>query len=449
MGSMKAKLFSPERQLAAARTFFEQLGELLDSRISVQLWDGSVIPLGENADSNFFLSVASPGVLGSILRKPTAETLLAHYASGAIDFHGGNILEFLVVMRSHRAKKKLKNLSKSALVRSALPLLLARETKKEVEHTFAGNEKRRGAEARDEKSFIQFHYDVSNEFYKLFLDPQMQYTCGYFRSWENSLEQAQIDKLEMICRKLQLKPGERLLDIGCGWGGLVCYAAQHYGVHAHGVTLSQNQFDLATQRVKDLGLEDKVKIELRDYATLDPKVDGPFDKISSIGMYEHVGIAKLPDYFKKIAQLMPDRGLVLNHGITRKGKSSKKSEKRKRGGKSLLLKHIFPGSELDDIGNTIHVMETAGFEIHDVEGWREHYALTCKNWCENLSANEEEAIRQVGLERYRMWVLYLAAVSLGFEDGPMRLYQVVASKHKAKGSAGRPPTREHLYPDGP
>ncbi|MBW2712230.1 MAG: class I SAM-dependent methyltransferase [Deltaproteobacteria bacterium] len=444
---MALRMFSEDQQLAAARRFFGQLGELLDTRISVRLWDGSVIPLGENVDSDFFLSIASAGVLGSLLRKPTAENLLAHYASGTIDFHGGNIREFLVVARSRHAKKKLRSLNKSSLLRSALPLLTARESAREVEHTFAGDEKRRGAGDRDEKSFIQFHYDVSNRFYQLFLDPQMQYTCGYFRSWENSLEQAQTDKLEMICRKLQLKPGERMLDIGCGWGGLVCYAAKHYGVEAHGVTLSQNQFDLATTRVREMGLEDKVKIELRDYATLDPETDGFFDKISSIGMYEHVGIAKLPAYFKKISQLLPDRGMVLNHGITRKAKSSKRGEKRKRGGKSLLLKHIFPGSELDDIGNSVRVMESAGFEIHDVEGWREHYALTCKNWCENLSANEEEAIRQVGLERYRMWVLYLASVSLGFEDGPMRLYQVVASKHKAKGSAERPPTREHLYQD--
>jgi cyclopropane-fatty-acyl-phospholipid synthase len=438
-------MFSPDRQLAAATQFFEQLGALLDTRISVRLWDGSMIPLGENADSNFFLSVASPGVLGSVLRKPTAENLLAHYASGAIDFHGGNIREFLVVARARRAKKKLRNLSKSTLLRSALPLLTAREPAQKMEHSYAGDEKRRGAEQHDEKAFIQFHYDVSNRFYQLFLGSEMQYTCGYFRSWENSLDQAQQDKLEMICRKLQLQPGERMLDIGCGWGGLVCYAAKHYGVQAHGVTLSQTQFEFATERVKQLGLEDQVKIELRDYETLDAKTDGPYDKITSIGMYEHVGIAKLPAYFKKIAELMPDRGMLLNHGITRKAKSSKRSENRKRGGKSLLLKHIFPGSELDDIGNTIRVMESAGFEIHDAEGWREHYALTSKNWCENLSANEEEAIRQVGQERYRMWVLYLAAVSLGFEDGPMRLYQVVASKHKAKGSAGQPPTREHLY----
>ncbi len=442
---MALHMFSPDRQLTAATHFFEQLGVLLDTRISIRLWDGSMIPLGENADSAFFLSIASPGVLGSVLRKPTAENLLAHYASGAIDFHGGNIREFLVVARARRAKKKLRNLSKSTLLRSALPLLTAREPAKQVEHIYAGDEKRRGTGERDEKAFIQFHYDVSNRFYQLFLGSQMQYTCGYFRSWENSLDQAQEDKLEMICRKLQLQPGERMLDIGCGWGGLVCYAAKHYGVQAHGVTLSQTQFEFATERVRELGLEGQVKIELRDYATLDPKTDGPYDKITSIGMYEHVGIAKLPAYFKKIAELMPDRGMLLNHGITRKAKSSKRSENRKRGGKSLLLKHIFPGSELDDIGNTIGVMESAGFEIHDVEGWREHYALTTKNWCENLSANEEEAIRQVGRERYRMWVLYLAAVSLGFEDGPMRLYQVVASKHKAKGSAGQPPTREHLY----
>jgi cyclopropane-fatty-acyl-phospholipid synthase len=414
--------------------------------LSVRLWNGDVIPLGSNVDPDLFISLSGPGVIGSLLRRPSLETLTRLYAKGHIDFQGGDLMDVHAALQpGGSSRKALKKIGKGFLVRKMLPFLFAKTTDAELAHGFKDDLIGRNESRRDDKEYIQFHYDVGNEFYQLFLDEEMQYTCSYYTDWDNSLEQSQIDKMDMVCRKLRLKPGESMLDIGCGWGGLVCYAAKHYGVQAHGVTLSQTQFEFATERVRELGLEDQVKIELRDYETLDAKTDGPYDKITSIGMYEHVGIAKLPAYFKKIAELMPDRGMLLNHGITRKAKSSKRSENRKRGGKSLLLKHIFPGSELDDIGNTIRVMESAGFEIHDAEGWREHYALTSKNWCENLSANEEEAIRQVGQERYRMWVLYLAAVSLGFEDGPMRLYQVVASKHKAKGSAGQPPTREHLY----
>jgi len=206
--------------------------------------------------------------------------------------------------------------------------------------------------------FIQFHYDISNEFYSLILDPEMQYSCGYFKTKDTPLAQAQKDKLEHICRKLRLKPGEDFLDIGCGWGGLVCHAAQHYGVKAHGVTLSQTQHDFAVAKVKRLGLEDKVKIELRDYATL----DGTYDKISSVGMFEHIGIQNMPHYFGKIHSLLRDRGILMNHGIASRAKADAKAVKRIKPERKLLLKYIFPGSELDSIGNTVNQLQISNFE---------------------------------------------------------------------------------------
>jgi len=269
----------------------------------------------------------------------------------------------------------------------------------------------------------------------------MQYSCGYFTTETNSIDQAQHDKLDMICRKLRLQPGDKMLDIGCGWGGLICHAAKNYGVTAHGVTLSQKQLDFARDKIKRLGLEDTVMVELRDYATL----EGTYDKIASVGMFEHIGIANMPDYFRKINSLLRDRGILMNHGISRHAKASKRAVKKIRPERRLLLKYIFPGSELDNVGHTLDMMEICGFEVHDVEALREHYALTTRHWYRGLMANREEAIKYVGMEKFLMWALYLAGVSIGFADGSMHICQVVATKHSAKGASGLPLTRADLY----
>jgi len=327
------------------------------------------------------------------------------------------------------------------LLRAALPFLLAPAEQVGPHHAFAGDEVARTAGPRANRDYIQFHYDLGNEFYQLFLDPEMQYSCGYFTDWSNTLEQAQHDKMEMICRKLRLTSGEKLLDIGCGWGGLICHAAQRYGVKAHGVTLSQTQFDFAQEKIRRLGLEGQVTIELRDYSTL----QGKYDKIASIGMYEHVGIANYPAYFGKICSLLRDRGILLNHGITLAAKPTRRGFRRIRPEQRLILKYIFPGGELDHIGHTCQSLEVSRFEVHDAEDWREHYAQTTRLWCQRLTARREEAIKLVGPERYRLWVAYLAGVSLAFLDGNVRIYQVVASKHAARGRAELPPTRADLY----
>ena len=245
----------------------------------------------------------------------------------------------------------------------------------------------------------------------------------------------------MICRKLRLKEGERLLDIGCGWGGLVCYAARNYGVQAHGVTLSQQQLDFAKAKIKDLGLQDKVTVSLRDYATL----DGTYDKIASIGMYEHVGIANYPKYFGKIRSLLVNGGIVLNHGITRRARSDRRKDRKVKPTRKFILKYIFPGSELDNVGHTVEAMEGCRLEVHDVEAWREHYGLTARFWARNLMANREKAIAIVGTEKFRLWMAYLTGVACGFADGAMKIYQVVASKQDVKGPSGLPPTRADLY----
>jgi len=218
------------------------------------------------------------------------------------------------------------------------------------------------------------------------------------------------------------------------------YLGQQW-VQAHGVTLSQNQYDFAQEKIKRLGLEDRVSIELRDYETL----TGSYDKISSIGMFEHIGLDNMGRYFEKMNSLLRDRGMLLNHGIARTAKASSKAKRKIRPERKLILKFIFPGSELDSIGRTVDLLQIAGFEVHDVEGWRAHYAMTCKAWHDALVLNRDAAIAQVGSEKYRMWLLYLAGVSIGFTQGSIHLYQVVASKHAAKGLSELPLTREGLY----
>jgi cyclopropane-fatty-acyl-phospholipid synthase len=322
-----------------------------------------------------------------------------------------------------------------------------------MQHAYGGPESKQGSQAwaarqtgenrtRDNKDYIQFHYDVSNEFYQLFLDPEMQYSCGYFQSWTDTLEQAQLNKLDMICRKLRLRKDDRFLDIGCGWGGLICHAATHYGVRAHGITLSRKQHDFAKQKIDDLGLEDRVTVEIRDYRTL----AGSYDKVASIGMFEHIGVENFPAYFRKVQSLMRDRGLFLNHGIARRSRSKRRKAGHITTEKRILHKYIFPGTELAPVGFTLNSLEERGFEIHDVEAWREHYALTCRNWCLRLSGNREQAISLVGTERYNLWVAYLASVSFGFAAGNMLIFQVLASKRgREKGLSGMPPTRKDLY----
>ena len=434
--------FSDENKLAAARKIFEYVGEIINVRFSIRLWDGSIIPLGENVDSEFFIAINGPGVIGALLRRPTYENLLLQYINGSVDIHG-DLIDFVAVAREKRPKKKLKKINKLFLLRQALPLLLSFSEKINVQYEYQDDEVGRKESRRENKEFIQFHYDISNDFYGLFLGEEMQYSCGYFTAPDNSLDQAQHDKLDMICRKLRLKPDEKLLDIGCGWGGLICHAAQNYGVKAHGVTLSQKQFDYTTAKVKRLGLEDRVTVELRDYSTL----EDTYDKIASIGMFEHIGIANMPKYFKKINSLLRDRGILLNHGISRHAKPTKRAVRKIRPERRLLLKYIFPGSELDNVGHTIDVLEMNRFEVHDVEAWREHYALTTRHWYKKLMARKEEAINFVGIEKFRMWALYLAGVSIGFTDGSMHICQIVATKHSAKGASGLPFTRADLYVD--
>ncbi|HUG20177.1 MAG TPA: class I SAM-dependent methyltransferase, partial [Planctomycetaceae bacterium] len=432
-----------DRRTRAAHMFLQHVSEIVDLPLTVRLWDGSEFPARAGDEPGIAVSISSPGVITSLVRRPTLDNLLRHFALKHIDYHGTDFYSFLERLRLDGSRKKLKQLSKWKAVKALAPFLFGKSESTDVEHCYAGDEIGHHREQAENKDFIQFHYDLSNDFYKLFLDRDMVYSCGYFTDWSNSIEQAQRDKLDMICKKLMLQPGERFLDIGCGWGALVCHAAEHYGVKAHGITLSEEQLQLAREKIAARGLGHLVTVELKDYAYL----EGQFDKIASIGMVEHVGIDNMGLYMQTVGKLLPDGGLFLCHGITRPAKKSNKAFRKMRPERRLLAKYIFPGGELDHLGHMIECMEAQKFEVHDVEGWRDHYALTCKLWCQKLSENEQQAIEMVGEERYRLWVLYLAGVSFAIQDGSACIFQTIGRKRGSKGLSGMPSTRKHLYRD--
>ena len=441
-GRTLGKYRLPQRQIEAARHVFEHLAKAIDAPFALRLWDGTTIPLGRTGANGPFIRIAGPGVLGALLRRPSFDHLFRRYVSGDIAIEGGDLISLAQVARERRKAARLRvgDLRRGFPWTKALPLLLARDRAVGIRHEFQGGDAPRRSGKDKDKDFIQFHYDASNEFYALFLDSEMVYSCAYFRDWSNSLEQAQRDKLELICRKLRLRPGELLLDIGSGWGALLCHAAQRYGVSAHGVTLSQAQYDYAQAKIARLGLQDRVTVSLADYMTL----EGRYDKIASIGMYEHVGIANYTAYFNKMHELLARGGIFLNHGITRRAKRNIRNFGKISPSRRVILKYIFPGAELDHIGHTVQVMESCGFEIQDVEALRRHYARTCRVWHDRLTARREEAIALVGPERYRMWVAYLAGVTVGFEYGPLHVFQTVATK-QGDALSPLPPTREDLY----
>jgi cyclopropane-fatty-acyl-phospholipid synthase len=284
---------------------------------------------------------------------------------------------------------------------------------------------------------IAHHYDVSNEFYELFLDPLMVYTCAYYREPNGTLEQAQQDKLDLVCRKLALKPDETLLDIGCGWGSLAIWAAQHYKVRAHGVTLSKAQADYAAARILREGLAGRCRVEFLDYHDLPAHIT--YDKIAAVGMIEHVGIPNYPAFFKGVRARLNDGGLYLNHGIVHEyhWKPTSQTE--------FLYRHVFPNGDLAGLTETLIEIERAGLEIVDVEGLRLHYARTCRQWVERLRARADEARAVAGERTYRTWLLYLTCSAVAFEAGSIGLYQVLSRKHGEGHGGYAPRTREHMY----
>ena len=287
---------------------------------------------------------------------------------------------------------------------------------------------------------ISYHYDLSNAFYQLWLDREMVYSCGYFETGEESLDEAQQAKFRHLCRKLRLKPGEYLLDVGCGWGGLARFAAREFGVKVFGITLSKEQLALAQERVKAEGLQDKVDLQLLDYRDL-PQ-DGRFDKIVSVGMFEHVGHANLREYCQVLFNAVREGGLVMNHGITAKHTDGRQVG---RGAGEFIERYVFPNGELPHLSMISAHISEAGLEVVDVESLRLHYARTLEHWSQRLEQNLEAAAKQVPEQTLRIWRLYLAGCAYAFARGWINIHQILAAKPYADGSLELPSTRADIY----
>lgn len=293
---------------------------------------------------------------------------------------------------------------------------------------------------RQDKADVGYHYDVGNDFYRLWLDENMIYSCAYFRTGDEDIDAAQRQKLDHICRKLMLKPGDRLLDIGCGWGGLLCWAAQHYGISGVGVTLSERQRDYAQQWIASAQLAGKVEIRLQDYRDLSG--EEAFDKIVSVGMYEHVGLRNLPLYFATVKRLLRPGGAFLNHGIY-----ATDAEGRAQGpaGGGFIDRYVFPGGAVPHLSWGMFQIARAGLEFADVEDLRPHYARTLMHWTKRLEARRDEATRAAGERRYRIWRVYLAGMAQAFERGWLSVAQVLSFRPAPNNAGFRPWTRAYQY----
>lgn len=390
--------------------------------LAVRLWDGNTLSFGTGAP-DVCLSFRHPGPLRELVLFHDPMRLAEAYFRCAVDVEG-NIYAALA-LKDHLQSLTLTTAEKLALLTRALLLDGTPSGDKSLPesghrplsiHASQTHSKSASREA------IAYHYDVSDAFYRLWLDEQMVYSCAYFTDTIDSLDQAQRNKLDYICRKLRLRPGDHLLDIGCGWGALICWAAKYHGVRAYGITLSRNQYEYCLARINMEGLQDRVSVELKDYRDL--RGVAKFDKIISVGMFEHVGTKNLPLYFGIAWNLLKPDGLFLNHGIThdREGWNSTVETR-------FINRYVFPDGELDTVGNVQRVQERSGFEILDVEAWRPHYVLTLRHWVRRLEDRKAEALRHVSETIYRVWHLYMAACALCFERGNIGVYQILSAKH--------------------
>lgn len=397
----------------AAAALTPLLRQLLGSQppVRVRFWDGST---HGQADAATTIEVRSPAALRRMVRSPGELGLGRAYVAGELDVTG-DIYKVLALREvrpnlSFGLRERIVALTGAARAGA----LFGRTTPVAEEARLRG---RRHSRTRDAAA-ISHHYDVSNDFYRIVLGASMTYSCAYFSSPTQSLEDAQRDKHELICRKLRLRPGERVLDIGCGWGSFAIHAAQNFGANVVGVTLSRPQAELAAKRAAEAGVADRVEFRVQDERDVD---DGPYDAIASIGMFEHVGADRLAEYFGHAHALLRPGGRFLNHGISRPaGESSTRFAKR-----SFIEHFVFPDGELHEVGRVVSSMQESGFEVRDVESLREHYALTLRSWVCNLEAGRHDAVAHAGEGRYRVWRLYMAASALNFEAGRTHVHQVM------------------------
>lgn len=429
--------------MALAPLLYDALGGALPLRL--EMHDGSTA--GPD-DAVATMRIKSERGLARFLSRPGELGIVRAYVSGDVDIDGdlftmleiGSTLD--VGLRSIRVAPAI-----SLIRQTGLGVFRSPPAPPEEANLNGGLHTR----SRD-RDAISHHYDVSNDFYRLVLGPSMVYSCAVWSSPDQTLEEAQAAKLDLVCRKLDLKPGMRLLDVGCGWGSMVMHAAEHYGVRAVGITLSREQADLARKRVVEAGLADRVDIRVQDYRDVR---DGPFDAISSIGMFEHVGRKRMEEYIRDLHELLPDQGRLLNHAISRPGypqgdhaigrvralvrrlATALGSDLTSRIDSELIKRYVFPDGELHEVGVLVSMLQESGFEVRHLESLREHYDLTLRCWVDNLEDNWDAAVALVGEGRARVWRLYMAASAVNFALGGVQIQQVLAVK-STNGTSAMP-----------
>jgi cyclopropane-fatty-acyl-phospholipid synthase len=411
-------------------------------KVGVRLWDGTMWP--DEGPRDVTLVLKHPGALARMLLPGTEVGLAEAYLHNDFDVEGNIEMAFEIgdFLLGHLDdwKKKLK-------VGHLLITLPKRDERSTMRHA-AGQllpriRGKRHSPERDRRA-ITFHYDISNDFYQLWLDRRMVYSCAYFRSRREDLDTAQEQKLDYICRKLRLRPGQRLLDIGCGWGALVIHATKHFGVHAEGITLSEAQAEWGCARIAEAGLASQARIELRDYREIATNGCELYDAIASIGMAEHVGRKRLPEYFAAAHRALKQGGVFLNQAIAEDiiARPGSRND-------SFIEQYVFPDGDIPPLPIMLSAAQSARFEIRDVENLREHYALTLRRWLQRLEAHHDEALRFVDEATYRVWRLYIAGSAHGFRTGHIAVYQTLLAKLDSSGEAKLPLTRDDLYEQEP
>jgi cyclopropane-fatty-acyl-phospholipid synthase len=407
---------APAAAQVAARFFASAAGGGLRWRaFNLRFWDGSELPATADGPVPTIV-VRDAAALAHVLREPDQIGLGRAWIAGLLDIEGD--LSQALALRHHFDHVSLSARDRLRAARCiwsiAGPAAFRRPRAVGGEARLTG---RRHSLGRD-RSAVRHHYDVPEAFYRLILGPSMVYSCAYFEDRHESLERAQERKLELICRKLHLRPGDRLLDVGCGWGSLVLHAATHHGVRAVGVTLSESQADVARARVRAAGLADRCDVRVADYREI---ADGPFDAIASVGMYEHVGRRGLDQYARTVAALLRPGGLFLNHGITRLTPGPGHD-------RTFVARFVFPDGELHPVTDILSAMQNADLEVRDLESLREHYALTLQRWLANLDAKRDAAVQAAGPERERIWRLYMTGAASAFEYGELSVFQTLAAR---------------------
>jgi cyclopropane-fatty-acyl-phospholipid synthase len=428
---MALRAAKEERIADLTLRFFKDLLEDYHPRnFAIELWDGTQWPAEAHQFCRFTLKINHPEAVSSVFHHPSQLALAEAYIYGDFDIQGDIANVFPLA-------DYLSNLSTTKLFHLATWLVkFPGNSHHHRAPDHAATLRGRPHSKQRDRQAIHYHYDVSNDFYSLWLDRNMVYSCAYFHDAEDDLATAQVQKLDYICRKLRLAPGERFLDIGCGWGGLIVHAAKHYGVHALGITLSEQQLAFAKERIQQENLEEVCEVKLMDYREVDGR--GAFDKLASVGMVEHVGQHNLEEYFRCAYRLLCDGGVFLNHGIGIPENYTKPH------GPTFADVYVFPDGELVPIGTMTRAAEKEKFEVRDVENLREHYARTLQYWVRRMTEREEDALRFVDDVTYRIWRLHMAGSAYYFRTGRLELYQTLLVK-TPEGSTNLPYTRADWY----